>query len=383
MSSKKIQKQKAIKVKKLKKAKIEKDAKQNIKSLLQLKTTKSSAKVTAKQILPIAYSGERSVTSKVSLINTSKIKTDLLIKQQPLKQVSFKQVARQVLIRKPSEQVFKEILNKVKLNLNQIPLSKSFKTSSSTLSSTLNQSKSVVEQIRFDSASLAKLKKKKLNKKTFYHFKKVKRKDVKFIDQTDIKNHKQTCRICFASKCDKKTGDLIIPCNCRGIFATVHEKCISDWIVAMCSETCDICRFKFLINAKHKNLIDFIIEEHQFHYIWRFLTIMLFSIYLILIVAAFVQFVEKHSYMNEFFVLIYKSSCSVLVFSLLCYVGYYFIERLMIFRQWRKYKYHVKVKLNPASKSCRIDEIVTPPPDILRSSGIGQISIKPFFRTVF
>lgn len=193
------------------------------------------------------------------------------------------------------------------------------------------------------------------------------KKSPKFIQQSDLKDEKKKCRICFSSKCSKKTGNLIIPCNCRGIFATVHQKCISDWIVSMCSDTCDICRFKFSIKAQNKGLIDFIIEERQFHFICRTLTIILFSLYLILIVAAFIQVCEKYSFINSFYTILYKTSCSLLIFILLCYVGFYFIERFLTFRKWKKYKYHITVKPNPNYK---INEITTPPPDIMRTSGL-------------
>lgn len=204
-------------------------------------------------------------------------------------------------------------------------------------------------------------------------------KEPKYIDQSDQKEQRKSCRICFSTQCNKKTGDLIVPCNCRGIFATVHQRCISDWIVAMCSDTCDICRFKFFIRARHKGLLDFLIEEHQFHFVWQTLAIVFFALYLILIAAAFVQVVEHYSFLTDNYTLVYKISCSVLIFLLLCYTGYYFAERALTYREWRKYKYHITVKPNP---NYRISELITPPPDIIRSSGLGQYSIKPLMRPV-
>ena len=204
-------------------------------------------------------------------------------------------------------------------------------------------------------------------------------KEPKFIDQSDQKDQRRSCRICFSSQCNSKTGYLIVPCNCRGIFSTVHQRCISDWIVSMCSDTCDICRFKFFIQAKHKGLIDFIVEEQQFHFIWQTLTIICFSLYLIFIASAFVQIVEHYAFLTDDYTLAYKISCSVLIFVLLCYVGYYFSERAISYREWRKYKYHITVKPNP---NYRISELITPPSDIIRSSGLGQYSIKPLIRPV-
>lgn len=201
----------------------------------------------------------------------------------------------------------------------------------------------------------------------------------KFIDQADLKSQRKSCRICFSSQCNKKTGDLIVPCNCRGIFSTVHQRCISDWIVAMCSDTCDICRFKFFIRAKHKGLTDFITEEQQFQFIWQTLIIVCFSLYLILIASAFVQVVELYGFLTDAYELTYKIACSILIFLLLCYVGYHLAERAIAYRVWRKYKYHITVKPNP---NYRISEIITPPFDIIRSSGLGQYSIKPLIRPV-
>ena len=221
---------------------------------------------------------------------------------------------------------------------------------------------------------------KKPTKPNKYAFNKIakKLKDPKYIGKNDLKSVK-TCRICFSAKCNAKTGEMIMPCNCRGIFSTVHQRCVADWIVSMCSATCDICRFKFFIKSKHKNLIDFIIEEHQFVFIWRLVTIIFFSLYLVLIVSAFIAVVEEHHFINESYIFFYRSSCSLIIFMLLSYVGYYFAERYLTFRQWKKFQYHITVQPNPDSK---FNEIVTPPFDPIRSSGLGEYSIKPIVRPV-
>lgn len=201
----------------------------------------------------------------------------------------------------------------------------------------------------------------------------------KFIDQSIANSQKSICRICFSSQCTAKTGELIIPCNCRGIFSTVHQKCISDWIVSMCSEICDVCRFKFLIKTRHKGVFDFIKEEHQLIFLWRFIVVISMAVYLILISSSFVEFSEYYSVLSDKFILIHKTSSSLLVFILLVYVGYHLTERALTYRKWRKFKYHISVKSNPNYK---ITELITPPLDAIRSSGLGQHSIKPLIRPV-
>lgn len=226
------------------------------------------------------------------------------------------------------------------------------------------------------SRGVKKLKKKKSKQADIHKFiKKVK--DPKFFSKDDLKKELQTCRICFSTKCTKKTGEMIRPCNCRGIFSTVHEGCISEWIISMSSSTCDICRFKFVIKSKQKGLIDFIIEDNQFNFIWRLIAIIFFSLYLVLIVSAFILVIER--YMDKYYIFAYKSSCSLIIFILLTYVGYYFVERYVFFKKWKKFKFHILVQSNPDNK---FNEIITPPVDPIRSSGLGEYTIRPIIKSV-
>ena len=62
---------------------------------------------------------------------------------------------------------------------------------------------------------------------------------------------KPVCRICQGGG-----GDLITPCNCRGVFAFAHSSCVSRWVEATDLPYCDVCRFKYIADKKPKGFND-------------------------------------------------------------------------------------------------------------------------------
>ena len=69
------------------------------------------------------------------------------------------------------------------------------------------------------------------------------------------------CRICLSSESNDNIGNIITPCRCRGIFAYVHDKCVSKWIEDYDCDYCDICRFKYIMIRSLKNVYHWISED--------------------------------------------------------------------------------------------------------------------------
>lgn len=69
-------------------------------------------------------------------------------------------------------------------------------------------------------------------------------------DQTNI-----SCRICFVGE---SQGKLISPCNCSGIVAYVHQKCLEKWLETKQLDHCAICKMKLPIQRIKKSFCDWI-----------------------------------------------------------------------------------------------------------------------------
>ena len=50
-----------------------------------------------------------------------------------------------------------------------------------------------------------------------------------------------TCRICLEDE-----GELIQPCNCKGTAANVHPECLIKWLNISGTESCEICKYKYV-----------------------------------------------------------------------------------------------------------------------------------------
>lgn len=79
----------------------------------------------------------------------------------------------------------------------------------------------------------------------------------KHVDPQPVAKH--WCRICLF-----QTPPLITPCECRAAFAYVHTKCLNEWLDATQVEQCDICRFKFKLRKRRKNIVEWLKDEGKF-----------------------------------------------------------------------------------------------------------------------
>ncbi|RWS27253.1 uncharacterized protein B4U80_04816 [Leptotrombidium deliense] len=135
------------------------------------------------------------------------------------------------------------------------------------------------------------------------------------------------CRICF----DDCAGNLITPCNCRGVFAFVHENCIALWLERNLRVTCDICRFEYIHEKHPKFVFDWLREEtEEMKDIIAVSLIMTLSFYF-LMVGALVNYFT---------------------------VGTKYLKQTLVYQLWKQTHFKLTVKPNPN----HIFEAITPAP---------------------
>jgi hypothetical protein len=67
------------------------------------------------------------------------------------------------------------------------------------------------------------------------------------------------CRICLnTSHVSLPVDRLLRPCNCRGPFTFAHHNCLVQWIRSTQSDTCDLCRFRFVLRRRPPRLVRFL-----------------------------------------------------------------------------------------------------------------------------
>ncbi|XP_012262748.2 E3 ubiquitin-protein ligase MARCHF3-like [Athalia rosae] len=57
------------------------------------------------------------------------------------------------------------------------------------------------------------------------------------------------CRICHE---DESLEELVDPCKCAGSVGLVHTSCLEKWLSTSNSDRCEICKWVFTIERKHK-----------------------------------------------------------------------------------------------------------------------------------
>ena len=97
-----------------------------------------------------------------------------------------------------------------------------------------------------------------------------------------------SCRIC--SRSDAK---LITPCNCRGIFAYAHEKCLDEWLEFTQSTECDICQFKYIVEKRKKSVLNWLLDEGKLFKYFDDARKYSFTLYTCLIAAQCVTIASK------------------------------------------------------------------------------------------
>lgn len=81
------------------------------------------------------------------------------------------------------------------------------------------------------------------------------------VDETNNQIKERSCRICLMVERGDEPTQLITPCKCKGSAAYVHSSCLSRWLEESCTDSCDICRFKYLLLKKPKSAFEWIKEE--------------------------------------------------------------------------------------------------------------------------
>ena len=68
------------------------------------------------------------------------------------------------------------------------------------------------------------------------------------------------CRICLKKDTNSQ---LLRLCNCKGIFAYCHSKCVARWIEMTNIGQCDLCLFKYRTKTSRKGFLDWLKEEEE------------------------------------------------------------------------------------------------------------------------
>lgn len=63
-------------------------------------------------------------------------------------------------------------------------------------------------------------------------------------------NSGDICRICH---CESEPGNpLMTPCYCSGSLKYVHQSCLQQWLTASETNSCELCKFPFIMHTKIK-----------------------------------------------------------------------------------------------------------------------------------
>lgn len=60
------------------------------------------------------------------------------------------------------------------------------------------------------------------------------------------------CRICHCGRNESNDQPLIRPCLCSGTLMFVHQSCLQKWIKSSDIKKCELCQYKFVMEAKVK-----------------------------------------------------------------------------------------------------------------------------------
>lgn len=60
------------------------------------------------------------------------------------------------------------------------------------------------------------------------------------------------CRICHCERNESNDQPLIRPCLCSGTLMFVHQSCLQKWIKSSDIKKCELCQYKFVMEAKVK-----------------------------------------------------------------------------------------------------------------------------------
>lgn len=63
-------------------------------------------------------------------------------------------------------------------------------------------------------------------------------------------NSGDICRICHCES--DPQNPLLTPCYCSGSLKYVHQACLQQWLTASATNSCELCKFPFIMHTKIK-----------------------------------------------------------------------------------------------------------------------------------
>lgn len=204
-------------------------------------------------------------------------------------------------------------------------------------------------------------------------------------DQHPSRGLARRCRICNLGE-----PGLITPCQCRGSFAFVHASCLNQWLETTNQERCDICRFKYEMTKKKKNLCNFLSQEGKFTEYKDSISGHTFALYMCLLgltisyhickllfkklvkVASILSSISLSSHSDEMckwlsIVFALMTTFWLLYFAVRFVI--YLVQEIRAFCEWRDKHFNIRVKIN--TKHGR-PEALSPPANLARNAGLGN-----------
>jgi len=163
------------------------------------------------------------------------------------------------------------------------------------------------------------------------------------IDEEEVK----TCRICFAHIDDTEIQKnlAINPCNCQQLFAFAHNKCINERLQQNGHQSCDVCRFMFIMDKKPKTLMDWIrtkpnVEE------WVELLVRVINVSNVSFIGFIVWFYNPIEWVSFWTICLVLISCFRVFWVSMLFVEL-LIKSLHDLAEWKTKNFRIKVKQNP------------------------------------
>lgn len=84
-------------------------------------------------------------------------------------------------------------------------------------------------------------------------------------------NSGDICRICHCES--DPQNPLLTPCYCSGSLKYVHQTCLQQWLTASETNSCELCKFPFIMHTKIKPFNEVSVEiaymtTYVYVYIW-------------------------------------------------------------------------------------------------------------------
>lgn len=180
--------------------------------------------------------------------------------------------------------------------------------------------------------------------------------------------HPPLCRICLNTSGPDR---LLRPCNCRGPFTFAHHSCLVAWIRSTQSDTCDVCRFTFLLRRRPPRAFRFL-QSSNFRRRLCIAAVVSATVAYVQECARLTTLLARQSKPNIVWRLIrlHLIVCTRfwnLVFTAIVLIA--IVWQTLDFVRWRRNHFDLEVTDNPKNL---LQDFNVPPRNSLRASGMSS-----------